>query len=136
VSGALCALLAGATPSRYSVTIANFSGTGQIFGYNPSSAPPGSISSTAFKTTTINNVSNQTVASGSPTDIALVLDGSLTQSYFSALVVERTDGTVKRYATAAASFVVFGGGTLSAWTWDSNDPCWTATGTKIMLLYP
>jgi hypothetical protein len=136
VSGVLGVLAAAASPSIYSVTVANQSGSGQSFGYNPASTPPGSISSTTFKSTTINNTSNQTVASGDPTDIQIVLDGSLAQSYFSALVVQRTDGTVRRYATADATYTVFGGDTLTGWTWDLNDPSWTAAGTHFLILYP
>jgi hypothetical protein len=137
VSGVLSILAASATPSIYSVSVVGLSGSVQNLGYNPASSPGGSISSTAFKSTTINNISTQTVASGDPTDIQIVLDGSLAQSYFSALVVQRTDGEVRRYATAdATSFSVFGGGTLTFWEWDNSDPAWTEAGTRFLMLFP
>lgn len=131
MSGVHCVLAAVASPSSYSVTVAQI--TSGIFGYNP---PSGAISSTAFKTTTINNVSSRNPSAGSPNDISIVLDGSLAQSFFSALVVQRTDDAVRRYATADATFTVFGGGTLSSWVWDNDDPAWTATGTRFLILYP
>ena len=128
MSGVLGVLAASATSSIYSVTVADLS-FGAIWGYNP---PNGAISATAFKSTTINNVSSHT---SSPRDIGIVLDGALTQSYFSALVVQRTDGAIRRYATADASFLVFGGDAFSSWIWDNNDPAWTATGTRFLILY-
>jgi hypothetical protein len=129
VSGVLSALVSSGSALIYSVTVAETSSG--IFGYNP---PDGAISSTAVKSATINNVRSRTASAGSPDDIGIVLDGSLAQSFFSALIVQRTDGTVSQYSTANATFSVFGGGTLSQWTWDNNDPAWTAEGTRFLML--
>jgi hypothetical protein len=134
VSGALSVLAAAAAPSIYSVTVAEVA-VG-IFGYNPGGSPTGAISPSAFKSATITNVASRTPTAGSENDISIVLGGALAQSYFSALIVQRTDGTVRRYATADATFSVFGGDTLSQWTWDDDDPAWTSAGTRFLLLYP
>lgn len=132
MSGVLSALAATGTIQTYSVTVAEIAISG-VFGYNPNASPTGAISSTAFRSTTINNVSARTPAAGSENDIQLVLDGDLTQSYFAELIVQSTAGAVRRYSTADATFGV-SGGTLSSWTWDNDDPAWTATGTRFLLL--
>lgn len=132
MSGVLSALAANGTTQVYSVTVEeNASG---IFGYSPTASPAGAISSTAFRSTTINNLGSRTPTAGSENDIQIVLDGDLTQSYFAELIVQSTAGAVRRYTTGAASFLVFGGDTLSGWTWDNDDPVWTATGTRFLLL--
>lgn len=119
---------------QFSVGVDNLGGSPAIYGYNPaSSAPTGTISATAFKTTTINNVSSRGAAAGSPYDFAIVLDGSLAQSFFDSVQVVGDSG-VRYFHTSTATHTVFGGGTLTSWQWGSGSPVWTSAATRLMLL--
>lgn len=131
MSGILSVVAAAQNSIRYSVGVADLA-SGVIWGYNPGAGDIGTISSTAFKTTTINNVSSNT---SSGDDFGIVLDGSLSQSFFSAVVVEGNNG-VRYYHTSAATYSVFGSAPfLTAWSWgDGSDVVWTSAATRIMLL--
>lgn len=134
MSGALGVLATAKNATRFDVTAANLAGAVGLYGYNPgAAAPTGSISATAFRTTTINNVTSRAPAAGSPYDLGIVLDGSLAQSFFSSLVVQGDSG-IRYYHTSTASYLVFGGGTLTSWQWGSSDPVWTSAATRFLLL--
>lgn len=134
MSGVLNALVAGGSAASYSVTVADIT-SGNIFGFNDAEAA-GAISPTAFKSAAISSVSSRTAAAGSQNNIQIVLEGSLAQSFFSAVAVQGTDGVVRRYNTADATFSTFGSApVLSSWNWTGTDTAWTAAGTRFVLLY-
>lgn len=117
-----------ASGENFSVTVGN---SGNVFGFVSGSI--GAVSPAPFKGVNIDAAATDAVTV--PTfDFSLSLDGggALAQTFFRAVLVQRTDSTWIRYETAAASFSV---GT-STWTWGTgSSPVFTATGTRAMILY-
>jgi hypothetical protein len=134
VSGVLAALAAGGSAVSYSVTVADIT-SGTIFGFNEAEGD-GAISPTTLNSAAIQSVSSRTAAAGSQNNIQIVLEGSLAQSFFSAIVVQGTDGVIRRYNTSDATFATFGTEPVfSSWNWTGTDTAWTDAGTRAVLLY-
>jgi hypothetical protein len=134
VSGVLGALVAAGTAVHYSVTVAD-DGLGLIFGFNEAEGD-GAISPTELKGAAITVLSSRTAAAGAQNNIQITLEGDLAQSFFSAIVVQGTDGVYRRYSTADATFSTFGSAPVfSFWNWTGTDTAWTAAGTREALLY-
>lgn len=117
---------AAASGENFSVTVGN---SGTVFGFVSGSI--GSISPGTFKGETIDAASSDTSAPAYDFSFSLN-NGALAQTFFRAVLVQRTDGAWTRYETAAASFSV-GTGT---WTWGTgSNPAFTSTGTRAIILY-
>lgn len=122
MTGFLNALVGSPSNAYYSVTMADINSLGTIFGYNDSGAPGGSISPTTFRTVTVKVVQNG--VSGGTDTFTVTLQGSRSQSFFTGVEIQKTDGSLTTlYTSSASSFV--DGGTSSVWGW-SVEGTWTA----------
>lgn len=116
-----------ASGENFSVTVGN---SGTIFGFVSGSI--GAVSPTSFKGVNIDAASSDSTVPAYDFSFSLDGGGALAQTFFRAVLVQRTDSTWIRYETAAASFSV---GT-STWTWGTGtNRAWTATGTRAIILY-
>ena len=121
MTGVLNALAGAPTSSIYSVTMADISSSGVNFGYNDSATPGGSISPGTFRGVTIKVVANNT--SPSPDQLGVTLEGSRSQSFFTGIEIQKTDGTLAVLYTNVAIFADLT--TVSSWVWEING-IWTA----------
>lgn len=121
MTGVLNATVAASTGVYYSVTMADISSLGTNFGYNDSASPGGSISPTTWRGITIKVAANNT--SPSPDQFTITLAGSNSQSTFTGVEIQKTDGTLVTLFSSAATYSDLT--TVTSWTW-IQDGIWTA----------
>lgn len=122
MTSVLNAVVASHNSASFSVTIGNAS---TQYGFNTNEAI-GSVSPSTFKGNTLYGI-----ASDVSFDFGIVILGTgIPQAFFRSVVVQSTAGTIRSYASSAATFSsgVGIGGNQSQWLWGTgSSKVWTAT---------
>jgi hypothetical protein len=126
MTGVLNAMVGVSNAQPFSVTIANVGGTANLYGYNDSAVPPGSISPATFRGATVKVATSQSGGTGHSFNFCL--SGVLAQSFFQYVSVQRTTGAWVIFRQQDVSSFV-SGPTVTIWQWGGGvpDAVWTST---------
>jgi hypothetical protein len=121
------AAIAAANGHPVAVTVGDFGGGGAYgFLIDSTGAISGNVKGTAIRALNV----------GAAYDLAIRLTGHVSQSYFSHVVVQATNGTWIKYRQQDATFTQPTGPDVSDWIWgDASNRAWTSTTSPRAVIF-